>query len=104
MYWIAFGYTSSPVLRRSHPASPNYGKHLSQQEIVDLFAPTQERVDIVKSWLKSSLTKAQNVTLAPNKQWLQFDATVSELEKLLYTEYYEYEHTESGKSVLGCDE
>ena len=69
-----------------------------------MFAPAQERVDIVKNWLKSSLAKTQNITLAPNKQWLQFDATVSDLENLLYTEYYEYEHTDTGKSVLGCDE
>lgn len=47
---------------------------------------------------------ARNVSLAPNKQWLQFDATISELESLFFTEYYEYKHMVSGDSALGCDE
>ena len=91
-------------MNRSHPTSPNYGKYLSQQEVVDLFAPSQERVDIVKDWLNSSLVGDRKILLAPNKQWLQFNATILELQHLLYTEYYEYEHVSSGKSVLGCDE
>ena len=91
-------------MNRSHPASSNYGKHLSKEEVVELFAPTQERVETVTSWLKSSLGGNRKITLASNKQWIQLDATIAELQDLLHTDYYEYEHLDSGKSVLGCDE
>jgi tripeptidyl-peptidase-1 len=44
------------------------------------------------------------VSQSVNKQWLQFDVKVSEAEKLLHTEYHEYEHAATGKSGIACDE
>ena len=58
----------------------------------------------MKNWLKSSSVADHTISLALNKQWLQFDATIAELEDLFHTEYYEYKHMDSGNSALGCDE
>jgi tripeptidyl-peptidase I len=38
-----------------------------------------------------------------NTGWLAFNGTVQELERLLHTEYHEYEHTETGHIVPACD-
>jgi len=45
-----------------------------------------------------------SVSQSVNKQWLQFDAKTSEVEKLLHTEYHEYEHAATGKTGIACDE
>lgn len=83
--------------------SPNYGKHLSAEEIHDLFAPSQDSVEALVDWLQSQGISKDRVAQSVNKQWLQFDAPVAELEKLLKTKYHIYEHS-SGKMHVGCEE
>ncbi len=46
----------------------------------------------------------KRVSQSINKQWIQFDATAEELEALVLAEYHHYEHMETGKSNIGCDE
>lgn len=87
----------------SHPESPNYGKHLSKEEVHDLFAPAEESVEIVKSWLLSTgLFDEKDVIQYENKGWLAVDILAKHAESLLGTEYYEYE-TSSGTRI-GCDD
>ncbi|KAI1506432.1 hypothetical protein F5X99DRAFT_364187 [Biscogniauxia marginata] len=38
-------------MERSNPESENYGKHLSAEEVVDFFAPSQTSVAAIKEWL-----------------------------------------------------
>lgn len=40
---------------------------------------------------------------AAGRNWVQFDATVKEAERLLDTEYHLYEHVESGGYRIACD-
>jgi tripeptidyl-peptidase-1 len=47
---------------------------------------------------------ADNISQSVNKQWLQFDASVKDLESLLRTEYHIYDHAGTGKSTVACDE
>lgn len=89
---------------RSNPSSSQYGKHLSVDEVHDMFAPSQDAVDSVKGWLESAGVAADRVSQSVNKQWIQFDADAAELEKLLHTEYYIYDHAVSGKSHVACRE
>jgi len=44
------------------------------------------------------------ISQSPNKQWMQFDASSSELESLLNTEYHIYEHAATGKLSVACNE
>lgn len=83
--------------------SPNYGNHLTVEEIHDLFAPSQDSVDALIQWLESEGIDKKRVSQSVNKQWLQFDAPVAELERLVKTDYHIYEH-ESGKTHVGCEE
>ncbi|KAK7966889.1 uncharacterized protein PG986_001166 [Apiospora aurea] len=39
------------LMEVSHPSSPNYGKHLSHEEVVELFAPKKEASVSVQAWL-----------------------------------------------------
>lgn len=70
----------------------------------DLFAPSQESVDGVRSWLESSGVAPNRISQSTNKQWIQFDAAADELEKLLEAEYYLYTHTETARDHVACRE
>ena len=74
------------------------------EDIHSVFAPQQNTVDAVSSWLRESGIAAQRVAQSVNKQWLQFDATTGEVEALIKTEYYNYAHYGTGKTNIGCDE
>ena len=87
----------------STPDHPMYGQHYTAEQIHDLFAPNDESVTIVKDWLHGSGIEPARISQSANKQWLQLDATVAEIENLIQTEYYHYEHVQTGKSNIGCD-
>ena len=91
------------MLPSSSPESPRYGKHYTAQEVHDLFAPSIDSVTAVRDWLEAAGVEPGRISQSANKQWIQFDASVSEAEALLHTKYYHYEHA-TGSTSLGCDE
>lgn len=91
-------------LFRSNPSLSHYGKHLSVDEVHELFAPTEKSVNYVLSWLESAGIARNRITQSVNKQWIQLDANAGELEELLHTKYYVYLHAETGRSHVACRE
>ncbi|KAL6720032.1 Tripeptidyl-peptidase sed1 [Lecanora helva] len=88
----------------SDPASPRYAQHYTAEEIHDLFAPHKKTVEAVNEWLTTSGIEGGRVSQSVNKQWLQFDASVAEVESLVKTEYHHYAHYATGKTNIGCDD
>jgi tripeptidyl-peptidase-1 len=86
----------------SHPSSPNYGKHLSAEEVHSLFAPAEASFNAVKNWLLDSGLDESDILHYENKGWLGLDIPASRAEDLLNTEYYEYEEKASSHRI-GCD-
>lgn len=84
----------------SHPKSPSYGKHWSAGDVARTFAPSDETVDSVRSWLIASGIGEERIELGRTKGWIQVDATVEEAEQLMNTEYNVYTHM-SGKEHVG---
>ncbi|KAL2150385.1 hypothetical protein VTH82DRAFT_6948 [Thermothelomyces myriococcoides] len=91
-------------MTRSDPRSPNYGKYLSAREVVDLFAPPEHSVTNVKRWLVSAGVDERRISQSANKQWIQFDAPIYELEELLVTRYHVFENVETGVQNIACSE
>ena len=87
----------------SSPNSKNYGKHWTQEEVIAKFAPSTEAIDATRDWLVASGIARHRITHSDNQGWLAFDASTEEIESLLDTEYYHYEHATHG-STVGCDE
>ena len=103
------------------PTSKKYGKHLTIDEvmrypipapatirltpiqIVELFKPAPETIDAVRNWLVSSGIESSRISLSRGKNWLNFDASITEVEALLKTEYKVYEHS-TGQAHVACDE
>ncbi|KAI0329253.1 subtilisin-like protein [Cubamyces sp. BRFM 1775] len=91
------------LLDVSDPSSPNYGDHWTPAKVATTFRPPSESVDTVRGWLAESGIGAERVSLASGAGWLVANVTVAEAEELLETEYYVYEHADSGHEQVGCD-
>lgn len=83
---------------------PSYGQHMTPEEVIDFFAPPQSAVDAIYSWLTAAGIASDRIGHSVNRQWIQFDATVSEAEELLKAKYHSYSHTGTGNWNIGCDE
>ncbi|KXX79833.1 Tripeptidyl-peptidase sed1 [Madurella mycetomatis] len=88
----------------SNPRSPNYGKYLSRDQVIDFFAPENRSVDVVKRWLISAGIRETRLSQSENKQWIQFDSPAREAEELLRTKYHVFEHIETGVRNVACSE
>ncbi|KAI9640533.1 hypothetical protein NHQ30_010831 [Ciborinia camelliae] len=76
----------------SHPASEDYGKHLIKEEVRSIFAPAEETVGIVKSWLLDSDPIHPNEIIRyENIGWLGVKIPAKHAETLLETLFYEFE-------------
>ncbi|KAI9664857.1 MAG: hypothetical protein M1821_006305 [Bathelium mastoideum] len=87
----------------SHPGSSNYGKHWTAKQVVDAFAPAEETVQAVRDWLTFSGISGDRISHSDSKGWFAFNASVSEAENLLKTEYHRYEDQETGHSIAACE-
>ncbi|CAK7275494.1 hypothetical protein SEPCBS119000_006718 [Sporothrix epigloea] len=87
----------------SDPSSSEYGKHMTAEEVIAFFAPHRSTVEVVVDWLTSAGIHIDRISQSANRQWIQFDATVSEAEDLLMTDYHIYKHVESGASDLAAE-
>ncbi|KAH9883818.1 subtilisin-like protein [Xylariomycetidae sp. FL2044] len=83
----------------SNPKSPNYGNHMTAEEVVELFAPDVASVDIVVDWLQTSGISKDRIALSVNKQWIQFDAMTGEVEELLLTDFHIWQHADGSRDI-----
>lgn len=91
------------LMAMSDPKSDKFGKHLTSDEVIDLFAPDRSSVDAVVNWLTGAGIDIDRISQSANKQWLQFDAQASEAEDLLMTKYYIFEHGASGTRDIAAE-
>ncbi|KAJ1323356.1 tripeptidyl-peptidase I [Microdochium nivale] len=87
------------LLAISDKTSEHYGKHMTAEEVIEFFAPSQALVDAVADWVSSSGISRERIGHSSNKQWLQFDATTEEVEKLLYAEFHVWQHRDGSEEV-----
>ena len=84
----------------SDPESPKYAQHFTPMEVVDTFAPSEETISAVTKWLVDSGISRDRLRLSTNKGWIHVNASTSEVESLLNTEYHVYTHP-SGDTQIG---
>jgi tripeptidyl-peptidase-1 len=71
--------------------------------VIDAFRPSQETEKEVREWLIQNGIPPKRITHSDNKGWFAFYATAEEAEKLLHTEYHEYEDSVTGGIMPACD-
>lgn len=84
------------LLEVSHPESPYYGEHWTAEQVLSMFAPSEETVSIVKEWLVSAGIANERIKMSDSRGWIAFTATVDEAERLLHTKYHAWIHKASG--------
>jgi len=92
------------LMEISNPKSKKYGQYLSAEEVGDMFRPKKESLKTVSDWLHNSGIESSRHNISAGRGWVKFEASVDELESLLYTQYHVYQHSESKEEHLGCDE
>lgn len=90
------------LLAVSHPDSPKYGKHWEPQEVADYFSPNIESISAVQDWLHANGIAKYRHKLSIGRTWLHANVTVSEVETLLNTQYYWYNHSSGAKHIGKC--
>jgi tripeptidyl-peptidase-1 len=87
----------------SDPASNNYGKYRSSEDVHKIFEPSAEAVDAVTSWLRGEGVDAADIVHSANKGWIAVDLPARRVERMLRTEYYEYGSPGTDRVLIGCD-
>ena len=87
----------------SHPASADYGKHWTAEQVSNAFSASDETVNAVKEWLAQNNISPARLSHHHN-DWIEANVTAQEAERLLRTEYFVHENQESGNLKVACEE
>ncbi|KAI1173492.1 tripeptidyl-peptidase 1 precursor [Nemania sp. FL0916] len=79
----------------SDPAHPKYGQHLSVDDVEELVKPTKQTSDLVHAWLGDNGIVPTSYSAA--KDWITVALPISDIERLLDTEYHIFEHADGSK-------
>ena len=90
------------LLRISDPTSPDYGQHLSAQDVVRMFEPKPNAVSDVIKWLEESGVDHSHVNLSHGGDRLSLSLSVQEATFLLETTFYHQTHQETGQEQIAC--
>ncbi|KZP14825.1 family S53 protease [Athelia psychrophila] len=82
----------------STPSSPNYGKHLSKEEVEEYVKPSQAAVDAVNAYLKANGVEAS--TMSPAGDWLGFSIPISKANDMFNADFSVYQHVASGTEQI----
>ncbi|USW49474.1 Putative peptidase S8/S53 domain, peptidase S53, activation domain-containing protein [Septoria linicola] len=84
------GLIEQHLLEISDPKHERYGKHLSQQDIDDIVAPSKDSTVFVESWLQEHGITEYSHNKA--KTMIHCAVPIGKVEALLNTTYYAYKH------------
>ncbi|KAJ7292722.1 tripeptidyl peptidase A [Mycena rebaudengoi] len=82
----------------SDPDHPNYGNHLSKEEVHALTKPSDHTLEMVEGWLASY--NASSVRWSFSQDSVSVVLPVSVAEGMLSTEFGVFEHVKTGKRVV----
>lgn len=83
------------VLAISSPGHPDYGKHLSREELRRFVAPSTQATDEVTSWLAG-----YGITPAVDNDWITISTDVATADALLDADFSWYEDAQGGDRKL----
>ncbi|UNI15307.1 Tripeptidyl-peptidase I [Purpureocillium takamizusanense] len=85
--------------------SGKYGQWYTREQIMDLFAPSDDSVAAVKDWLVRSGVAKSSIVVPKTKGWVHFDSTVGQLESLTQADYHIYSHVSTrDEDHIGTEE
>jgi tripeptidyl-peptidase I len=99
----------------STPSSPQYGEHLTPDEVLSIalacntqsdkrpqikkfMAPKEETVKVIESWLSEHGITAK--TISPNGDWLGITVPVEKANELFDADFSVFKHTDTDKDTI----
>ncbi|CZR56684.1 related to Tripeptidyl-peptidase sed2 [Phialocephala subalpina] len=82
----------------SSPESPEYGYHLSQEQLATFVAPKDETVELIASWL-SSFNGISDIAFINHTSSISFLSTVKAANQLLKSKFGVFQMTKGGAAV-----
>ncbi|KAK3320406.1 tripeptidyl-peptidase [Cercophora scortea] len=83
------------VLEMSTPGHPNYGMHMTREEVRSYTAPSADATSAVLQWLRK-----YGITPEVDNDWVSFTTTVATASELLDTKFAWYQFAEGGSPKL----
>ncbi|KAK3311977.1 tripeptidyl-peptidase [Apodospora peruviana] len=83
------------VLEMSTPGHPNYGMHMTRDELRSFTAPSKEATSVVTAWLQRHA-----IEHSIDNDWISFTTTVDKANSLLNTSFEWYEYSGGGGPML----
>lgn len=71
--------------------------------MIEAFRPSEKTEEEVRQWLIENGIEAERITHSDNKGWFAFHATTEEAERLLHTEFHEYQDSVSDAVLPACE-
>jgi tripeptidyl-peptidase-1 len=90
------------LLRISDPDSPDYGQHLSAEDVVRMFRPGPNALPGVMEWLGKYGIEENRVNLSYGGDRLSLELSVQEAAMLLATKFYHQSHRETGQEQIAA--
>ena len=90
------------LLRISDPTSPDYGQHLSAEDVARMFEPKPDAISDVVKWLGESRIDKSHVNFSYGGDRLSLNLSVQEATLLLGTTFYHQTHQETGQEQIAC--
>ncbi|OCK85204.1 tripeptidyl-peptidase 1 precursor [Lepidopterella palustris CBS 459.81] len=94
-----FGELERHLYEVSDPEHSRYGQHLSFDEVNELVKPTDEALDLVHEWLFENGIESLSLSYSPSKDWVLVSLPVESVERLLDTEYHNFEHEDGTRLI-----
>lgn len=85
------------LMRVSKPSSPEYGQHLSNDEVHRMTAPDPAHVEAVMSLIRSH--GGEPVAATPNSDMISVKVPIEVAERMLSTKYHTHVHESSGVEI-----
>ncbi|KAJ6514898.1 family S53 protease [Mycena vitilis] len=85
------------LLDVSTPSSPNYGAHLTRDEVNTYMTPSNEALAAVHDWLSSNNVTVDPIADGAPGDWLTATVPISKANDLLGASYETFQHIASGK-------
>ncbi|KAK7062125.1 Tripeptidyl-peptidase sed3 [Favolaschia claudopus] len=94
LYQQDFAGLENSLYNISDPDHAHYGAHLSIEDIAKFVAPHPMTLTLVDEWLASHGINESDIVRSPAKDWITLTLPVSRAERILGTEYYQWQHTD----------
>jgi tripeptidyl-peptidase-1 len=87
------------LAKTSDPTSPEYGKHLSFEEVTQISGATDEQIEAVSAWLKAHGIEHE---VTPSRSFMRINSNAGRMENLLNCNLRYYQSSHSNKKIIRC--